>query len=73
MAKKNANANLPVEEKLKNLNELQIVNSKLDNIKKLQGELNEIDGKFKNEVEKISKNMKIKPAFISLLEHSETA
>lgn len=39
MAKKNANANLPVEEKLKNLYELQAVNTKLNNIKKLQGEL----------------------------------
>lgn len=39
MAKKNANANLPVEEKLKNLYELQEVNTKLNNIKKLQGEL----------------------------------
>lgn len=39
MAKKNANANLPVEEKLKNLYELQDVNTKLNNIKKLQGEL----------------------------------
>lgn len=39
MAKKNANANLPVEEKLKNLYELQSVNTKLNNIKKLQGEL----------------------------------
>ncbi|MFK7795992.1 MAG: zinc ribbon domain-containing protein [Aureispira sp.] len=39
MAKKNANANLPVEEKLKNLYDLQAVNSKLNNIKKLQGEL----------------------------------
>lgn len=39
MAKKNANANLPVEEKLRNLYELQQVNTKLNNIKKLQGEL----------------------------------
>ncbi len=39
MAKKNANANLPVEEKLKNLYELQSVNTRLNNIKKLQGEL----------------------------------
>ncbi len=39
MAKKNANASLPVEEKLKNLYELQQINTKLDNIKKLQGEL----------------------------------
>lgn len=39
MAKKNANANLPVEEKLKNLYDLQTVNTKLNNIKKLQGEL----------------------------------
>lgn len=39
MAKKNANANLPVEEKLKNLYDLQTVNTRLNNIKKLQGEL----------------------------------
>ena len=39
MAKKNANANLPVEEKLRNLYELQQINTKLNNIKKLQGEL----------------------------------
>lgn len=39
MAKKNANSNLPVEEKLQNLYELQIVNTQLNNIKKLQGEL----------------------------------
>lgn len=39
MAKKNTNATLPVEEKLKNLYELQEVNTKLNNIKKLQGEL----------------------------------
>ena len=39
MAKKNASFNLPVEEKLKNLFDLQSVNSKLNNIKKLQGEL----------------------------------
>jgi predicted nucleic acid-binding Zn-ribbon protein len=39
MAKKNANASLPVEEKLKNLYELQTVNTKLNDISKLQGEL----------------------------------
>lgn len=39
MAKKNANASLSVEEKLKNLYELQVVDTKLSNIKKLQGEL----------------------------------
>jgi len=37
--KKDPNTNLPIEEKLKNLYNLQLVNSKLNNIKQLQGEL----------------------------------
>ncbi len=39
MAKKNKNVNILAEEKLKNLYQLQLINTKLDEIKKLQGEL----------------------------------
>ncbi len=57
MAKKNANFNLPVEEKLKNLNDLQTVNTKINNIKKLQGELPlEVSG-LENEINTLGKRL----------------
>ncbi len=57
MAKKNASANLSVEEKLKNLYELQMVNSKLNNIKKLQGELPLEVSALENELEGLDKRI----------------
>ncbi|BDS13836.1 zinc ribbon domain-containing protein [Aureispira anguillae] len=57
MAKKNANANLPVEEKLKNLYELQMVNTKLNNIKKLQGELPLEVSALENEIGALDKRI----------------
>ena len=57
MAKKNANANLPIEEKLRNLYELQLVNTKLNDIKKLQGELPLEVSELENEIASLDKRI----------------
>lgn len=57
MAKKSAASNQTVEEKLQNLYELQLVNTKINNVKKLQGELPlEVDA-LQNEITALDKRI----------------
>lgn len=57
MAKKSAASNQTVEEKLQNLYELQLVNTKINNVKKLQGELPLEVRELENEITALDKRI----------------